>query len=204
VPDPLLTAGVVALVLPWSDDVSGGGPTPPSDGRWGFPVHEWRGYAPTRSQEYRAGDHNGLDIMFRRRPGGADQMWPKGTSGTGDARRSYGTDRWFFPDAIYACAMRDGTVFSTGKGGHGRFLVLDHGKPFATFYTHLSSMIVTKGERVTRGQPLGVIGYSTIDAARLMHLHCEIWYRGGSKSHVDPWPLLERAPLPPVPPGAHR
>lgn len=183
--------------------MGGGGPTPPSDGNWGFPVPSWRGYLPTRSQEYRVGDHHGNDLMYARQIGGADQMWPMGQSGFGDARKSYGTARWFCPDGIYACAARDGTLWHVGRGGHGRFVVIDHGAPFATFYTHLSSVLfqdLSKGAggiRVKRGQRLGVIGYSPLDPDRLMHLHFEIWYRGGSGSHVDPWPILATAPLPP-------
>lgn len=174
--------------------VGGGGPTPPSDGKWTFPVPSWRGYAPTRSQEYRVDNHHGNDLMFRRKIGGADQMWPAGTKN--------GTARWFCPDSIYACAARDGTLWHVGEGGHGKFVVIDHGSPFATFYTHLSSLLfptLTRGAnsiRVTRGQPLGVIGYSPLDTRKLMHLHFEIWYKGGAGSHVDPWPILATAPLP--------
>jgi murein DD-endopeptidase MepM/ murein hydrolase activator NlpD len=182
----------------------GGGPTPPSDGRWVFPMPAWRGYAPTRSQEYRAPDHHGVDIMYRRRAGGEDAMWPSGVRGTGELARNNGTARWFVPDSINVCAARDGSLWHVGRGSRGWFVVLDHGAPWATFYTHLSSLaegiLETQrgraGIKVKAGQPLGVCGGDPSDRRKLMHLHFEIWYRGGAAKHIDPWPLLERAPLP--------
>jgi hypothetical protein len=202
VADPLTTASLVLLFGAGASSMSGGGKTPPSDGRWVFPLPAWRGYAPTRSQEYRAPDHHGCDLMYVRKAGGADAMWPSGLRGTGELAASHGNAKFFFPDSVYACAARDGTLWHVGQGGHGRFVVIDHGAPFATFYTHLSSCLFPAlqrgagGIRVKAGQPLGVVGFSSLDAARLMHLHFEVWYKGGSSSHVDPWPLLERAPLP--------
>lgn len=178
--------------------MSGGGPTPPSDGLWGFPVPSWRGYAPTRSQEYRVADHHGVDIMFRRKPGGIDSAWPSGVIGG----KSNGTGKWFCPDLVSACAARDGTVWEVGKSGHGLYVVIDHGAPFATFQTHLSSVLfpfLKRGSgaiKVHRGQPLGLIGFSPLDESKLVHLHFEIWYKGGAASHVDPWPILQTAPLP--------
>jgi murein DD-endopeptidase MepM/ murein hydrolase activator NlpD len=201
VADPVTIGALVLLGLGLSGRdgsiMNGGGPTPPSDGKWGFPVHAWRGYAPTRTQEYKGSVHPGNDIMFRR-TGGADAMYPNGIIGG----RAHGKGPWFFPDSVYACAARDGTLWQVGEGPTGKFVVIDHGAPFATFYVHLSSLLfpaLRNGAgaiKVVKGQPLGVIGFSPRDAAKLMHLHFEVWYRGNSSSHVDPWPLLERAPLP--------
>lgn len=184
----------------------GGGPTPPSDGKWIFPLPSWRGYRPTVSDQYQAIEtsshrrHPGLDLMYRRQAGGADQMWPSGRVG----EKANGSKLFFMPDSIYARAARDGTVWQTVKTDRGIGIVLDHGAPFATFYQHLSATVfplgVSKGAgaiRVKAGQPIGIVGFSSIDAQRLMHLHFEVWYKGGSGFHVDPWPLIERAPLPP-------
>jgi hypothetical protein len=179
-------------------------PTPPTDGKWVFPCPAWRGYAPTQSDNYsptKTGthrEHHGSDIMYRRKAGGADQMW---TSGLVNGK-SNGSKNYFMPDGVYACAAREGTLWQVTKTGNGLAIVIDHGKPFATFYTHLSSVLFpfldrgAGGIRVKAGQPIGVIGFSPNDAAKLMHLHFEIWYQGGSANHVDPWPLLASAPLP--------
>lgn len=208
-PEPFtLAAGFLLLALPGRDDVSGGGPTPPSDGNWGFPMEAWRGYLPTRSDDYHAvktaahREHHGCDLMYRRKPGGPDAAYPKGITGTGALARAYGTRDYFVPDNAYACAARDGTLWQVGQGGHGKYVVIDHGKPFATFYQHLSSVLFSPlnngagGIKVKRGDRLGVIGYSPLDGERLMHLHFEVWYQGGARSHVDPWPLLATAPIP--------
>jgi len=206
VADPILPGLILAgIVLPGRGaSVSGGGPTPPSDGRWTFPIPAWRGYAPTVSDGYSATatsghrEHHGCDLMYHRKPGGADQMWPRGIVNG----KANGSPNYFMPDGVHACAARDGTLWSVSKTGHGLAVVIDHGAPFATFYTHLSSVLFPFVERgaqaikVKAGQPLGVVGYSPLDAERLMHLHFEVWYKGGSSAHVDPWPLLERAPLP--------
>jgi len=129
-------------------------------------------------------------------------MWRSGIVGVGELAKSYGNSTFFFPDNVYTCAARDGTLWAVGDGKHGKFVVIDHGRPFATYYTHLSSVEfppLQRGAgaiRVSAGQRLGVTGFSPFDAAKLMHLHFEVWYRGGSGSHIDPWPLLARAPLP--------
>jgi murein DD-endopeptidase MepM/ murein hydrolase activator NlpD len=157
------------------------------------------------SQEYRPFDvgatlaHHGNDIMYQRKADGVDQMWPNGFVGSNG---NHGTPRWFMPDNIPVCAARDGTLWQVGKGGHGIYVVVDHGTPFATFYTHLSStpfpdLVHGAGSiKVKRGDKLGIVGFSPSDARRLMHLHFEIWYQGGADSHVDPWPILATAPLP--------
>lgn len=188
---------------------------PPSDGRWVFPLHAWRGYLPIRTQEYRPADHHGCDLMYRRKAGGPDTMWPQGLTRMNGVQKSYGDTKgkFFVPDAVYACAARDGMIWECARSPRGIQIVIDHGKPFATYYQHLSSVLfplgITRGAQaiaVKAGQPLGVIGFDPSGADRqyLMHLHFEVWYQGGSAAHVDPWPLLERAPLPEVPPGVPR
>lgn len=198
-PDIILASIMLGgLVLPGRENaMKGGGPTPASDGRWLFPCAAWNGYKPTVSDTYSAvetakhREHHGVDVMFARKAGGIDSRF---AAGTPNASRGY-----FMPGLVYARAARDGVVWQVAKTGHGLAIVLDHGKPFATFYQHLSSVLFpigAKGNRVVAGQPLGIIGYSPLDAQKLMHLHFEIWFNGGASSHVDPWPILATAPLP--------
>jgi hypothetical protein len=173
-----------------------------------FPMHEWRGYLPTRTQEYRAADHHGVDLMYRRKVGGPDSMWPIGLTRMNGTPKSYGDakGKFFVPDMVCACAVRDGTIWSCMRTDRGIAITLDHGRPFASFYTHLSSVrfplgSAARGIKVKAGDPLGLVGYdpSGRDRQYLMHLHFEIWYKGNGTAHVDPWPLIERAPLPEVP-----
>lgn len=167
---------------------------------WGFPVGKWRSYPPTVSQSYRAADHHGVDIMFRR-DGKDDVLYAVGTPS--------GSKNYFMPDEVGVYAAADATLWSAGLADTGHFVVLDHGpSPYATLYLHMSSLDVptTKaGEgkiQISRGQRLGTIGYSPRDAQKLKHLHFEIWNGGAAESHVDPWPLIKDAPLPETTPWA--
>ena len=81
-------------------------------------------------------------------------------------------------------------------------MVIDHGAPWASYCTHLSSVFVqpTKrgqsGERVVAGQPIGLIGDDPLNPSDPMHLHCELWFQGAHDRAIDPasmmraWPVL--------------
>ena len=61
---------------------------------------------------------------------------------------------------------------------YGRYVVVEHiweGSPFYTLYAHLASTSIREGERVRRGEPVGVLGYSGrgLDRARA-HVHFEV------------------------------
>jgi len=159
-------------------------------GRWVWPVVKWRDRAPVVSDGVgtpRPGGrkHQGVDIMFKRQPG--DHFAPGTPNGT----------KWFvMPDNVVAVAASDGVVWNAGPTPHGFAVVIDHGpQKVATFYTHLEKLLVTPttrastGQRVTAGQPIGIVGFSPLDGERLKHLHFEIW-RGGPKDWTDPQPLL--------------
>ncbi len=71
------------------------------------------------------------------------------------------------------------------NGGWGLSVLVDHGNGYQTRYAHCSAVLVTPGERVSRGQVVGRVGstgYSTCN-----HLHFEV-YRGGGR--IDPYPLV--------------
>ena len=79
-------------------------------------------------------------------------------------------------------AVDDGRVVYVnnrpGGSDYGRYVVVEHvweGSPFYTLYAHLASTAIREGERVARGERLGVLGYSGrgLDRARA-HLHFEI------------------------------
>ena len=57
----------------------------------------------------------------------------------------------------------------------GKWLILDHGNNVYSAYAHLASYTknMKKGDRVTRGQKLGIMG-KTGAAARAIHLHYEV------------------------------
>jgi murein DD-endopeptidase MepM/ murein hydrolase activator NlpD len=67
--------------------------------------------------------------------------------------------------SIYAAA--DGKVLATGNNGkyaYGKWIAIDHGNGLVTLYGHLSSQKVSKGDKVEKGERIGLMGstgYST-------------------------------------------
>lgn len=56
-------------------------------------------------------------------------------------------------------AADEGTVeFAGWLGGYGRLVILRHGKGLTTYYAHLGKTLVAKGQAVSRGDALGVMG----------------------------------------------
>jgi len=156
--------------------------------RWVWPVPRWNGRAPTVSSGYdspRPGlpRHGGVDLMFERASG---DPYPVGSTN--------GSKGYVMPDNVSALAASDGVVWSAGPSPRGFQVVVDHGT-FATYYAHLEKLLVTPTERatakqrVTAGEPLGIVGASPIDAEHLKHLHFELW-RGAPGARVDPEPIM--------------
>lgn len=62
------------------------------------------------------------------------------------------------------------------KSGYGRCVIIDHGFGFQTLYAHMDKILVKKGQKVKRGQPIGKVGSSGISTAP--HCHYEVHLRG--------------------------
>jgi hypothetical protein len=155
------------------------------EGDWIWPVPAWNGRPPVISDGYgstrpRGVKHGGVDIMYRRTP---TDPFPVGTPN--------GSQGFVMPDGVPVIAARDGVVWSAMKTPRGFAVVIDHGKPFATFYTHLERLLVqptanaASKERVRAGQPIGIVGFDPLDPQRLKHLHFELW-EGGPHAKIDP------------------
>lgn len=83
-------------------------------------------------------------------------------------------------------AAADGVVVSAGPlGGYGNATVIDHGNGLATLYAHQSSIIVSPGQHVSRGQVIGYVGCTGLCTGP--HLHFEVRVRG---TPVDPMQYL--------------
>ncbi len=82
---------------------------------------------------------------------------------------------------IYAAA--DGTVLISGwnSGGYGNYVVIDHGGGLTTLYAHCSSLLVSAGQKVTRGQVIAKCGSTGMSTGP--HVHFEVLKNG---SHTDP------------------
>jgi murein DD-endopeptidase MepM/ murein hydrolase activator NlpD len=80
----------------------------------------------------------------------------------------------------------DGVVVMAGSnGGYGNWTVVDHGGGLATGYAHQSSIGVSVGQRVSRGQVIGRVG--STGASTGPHLHFEVRVNGNP---VDPMAWL--------------
>lgn len=85
----------------------------------------------------------------------------------------------------YIYASDDGTVslaaYSGWNGGYGTYVMIDHGNSKKTLYGHLSKNFVQVGEKVKKGQVIGMMG--TTGRSTGVHIHFEV--RFGS-SLVNP------------------
>jgi len=72
-------------------------------------------------------------------------------------------------------ATADGTVkLENYTKGYGRYILIDHGNGFVTKYAHLRKCLVKKGEAVSRGQVIGLVGSTGRSTGP--HVHYEIHY----------------------------
>ncbi|MFH1297107.1 MAG: M23 family metallopeptidase [Bacteroidota bacterium] len=73
---------------------------------------------------------------------------------------------------IYASG--NGVVIKANRNfsGYGNQVIIDHGYTYTTLYAHLSKILVRQGEKVKRGQVIGLIGNTGKSTAP--HLHYEI------------------------------
>ena len=81
---------------------------------------------------------------------------------------------------IYAAA--DGVIkLAKHYGGYGNCVYIDHLYGFETRYGHMQKILVRRGQKVKRGDKIGLVGESGIATAP--HLHFEVHYKG---KEVDP------------------
>ena len=88
---------------------------------------------------------------------------------------------------VLACA--DGQVVLTGNlYFSGNVVYINHGEGVFTAYLHLSEMLVQNGDRVRKGQVVGLVGAT--GRVTGPHLHLSLLVQGES---VDPQPFLSTA-----------
>ncbi|MCL2382971.1 MAG: peptidoglycan DD-metalloendopeptidase family protein [Oscillospiraceae bacterium] len=83
-------------------------------------------------------------------------------------------------------AANDGIVtFAGWMGGYGNTVMINHGGGIVTLYAHGSSILVSSGQSVTRGQSIMTVGTTGVSTGP--HLHFEVIVNG---SVVDPVPWV--------------
>ena len=120
------------------------------------------------TQKYKKGIHNGIDLV----------------------KKSY--------SPAYITAHSDGEVVSVvkkvnwtkyGSNSYGNYVKIKHDNGYYTMYAHLkyNTVMVSNGDRVTKGQRLGYMG-ATGDSNGV-HLHFEV--RDTSDTKIDPTPYID-------------
>jgi len=97
--------------------------------------------------------------------------------------------RRFHEGMDFACDT--GTpVYATGNGtvilakwqsGYGNMIVIDHGYGYVTRYAHLSKILVRNGQKLVRGEEIGLVGSTGKSTGP--HLHYEVLQ---NKKNVNP------------------
>ncbi|MGQ0644535.1 MAG: peptidoglycan DD-metalloendopeptidase family protein [Elusimicrobiota bacterium] len=83
------------------------------------------------------------------------------------------------PHGFPVKASREGRVIFAGwRGGYGRLIIIKHPGGLRTWYGHLSSVNVSAGQRVNRGQFIGRVGSTGLSTGP--HLHFEVRDRFGN------------------------
>lgn len=94
-----------------------------------------------------------------------------------DIPASYGED---------VVAAADGVVItSRWVNGYGYTIMISHGGGLVTLYGHNSSLVVSAGQSVKKGQVIAKIGSTGWSTGN--HCHFEVRVNG---SHTNPWPYL--------------
>jgi len=89
------------------------------------------------------------------------------------------------PAGTPAAACSDGTVIFAVKGWklHGNCVAIDHGQGVVSFYLHLKTIAVKKGQHVASGQPIGTVGQT--GRANGPHLHFSIYVNQVATNPMD-------------------
>ena len=74
-------------------------------------------------------------------------------------------------------AANSGTVVLVDStGAYGKHIVIDHGGGQATMYAHMSKILVSKNQKVAKGEVIGLVGSTGYSTGP--HLHFEMWRNG--------------------------
>ncbi len=88
------------------------------------------------------------------------------------------------PSGTLVKSADGGEIIHAGyDGGYGYSIMVYHGGGFATWYAHLSRILVSAGQRVERGQVIGLVGSTGWSTGP--HLHFEVRINGGAQNPMQ-------------------
>lgn len=89
------------------------------------------------------------------------------------------------PNGTPIYAADDGVVKFSGwnSTGFGNLVIIDHGDGFLTYYAHCSSLYVSAGQPVTKGQNICAVGLTGNTSG--YHVHFEVRYNGTSVNPMN-------------------
>ena len=86
------------------------------------------------------------------------------------------------PEGTPTYAAADGVVLIAGwSDSAGNWIVIDHGNGFVGKYMHHSGLLVSAGQTVTKGQPIGLVGNTGNSFGAHLHFQLEL-----NSAPVDP------------------
>ena len=125
---------------------------------------------------------NSLQRAFQRKPLNANYRLSSNFNPTrkhpvtGRIAPHNGTD-WAAPTGTPIVSTGDGVVVMTRKHPYaGNYVVIQHGSRYKTRYLHLSKILVLKGQKVSRGERIGLSGAT--GRVTGPHIHYELIDRG--------------------------
>ena len=76
------------------------------------------------------------------------------------------------------------------NGGYGNYVMIDHGNGYTTSFSHMQKYLVRRGDRVKRGQVIGLVGNTGRSTGP--HLHYEVALDGKT---INPYNFMKIATL---------
>ncbi|MBO7583481.1 MAG: M23 family metallopeptidase [Treponema sp.] len=92
------------------------------------------------------------------------------------------------PEGTPILAAMSGKVADVGYNRtYGNYIIINHGNGYQTLYAHMSKTIATKGQYVTQGTKIGLVGSTGYSTGP--HLHFMV-YKNGNR--IDPMTVLKK------------
>lgn len=88
------------------------------------------------------------------------------------------------PYGVDIVASADGTVtLAATNGGYGKCVIVNHGSGLSTLYAHNSTLLVTQGDKVKKGQVIAKAGSTGVSTGP--HLHFEVRVNGSTTNPLE-------------------